>query len=79
MSTVFATLLKITPVIALSLTTVSVDAKSLITPKSSRDSAPIQADCSSKTLNANTGIKSTRLVQRPGRTGRTMGQLTQND
>lgn len=79
MSHVFATLLKIAPAIALSLTAVSVDAKSLITSKAGRDSVVVPADCSSKTLNADTGIKSTRLAQRPGRTGRTMRQLTQND
>lgn len=79
MSTVFKTLLKIAPAIALSLTTVSVDARSLITPKVSRDSVAMQTGCSSKTLGADTSLKKTSVTQRPGRTGRTQRQLTRND
>lgn len=70
MSNVFATLLKIAPAIVLSLTSVSVDAKSLITPTTSRDSVTMQTGCSSKTMKTDTNIKKTSATQRPGRTGR---------
>jgi hypothetical protein len=75
---VFAQLL-IAPALVLSLTAVSVDARSLITPKTSQDSAAIQADRPSKTLNADTSVKKPQVTQRPGRTGRALRKFTQND